>query len=53
MTVHSLREARTEGMRSAVLQASTEGAGVYARIGFAPFGEVTEYKPTWTVGGAQ
>ena len=52
MTVHPLREARAEGVRSAVLQASADGAGVYARIGFTPFGEVTEYKPTWTAGGA-
>ena len=52
MTVHPLREARAEGVRSAVLQASADGAGVYARIGFVPFGEVIEYKPTWTAGGA-
>jgi GNAT superfamily N-acetyltransferase len=53
MTVHALREARTEGVRTAVLQASADGAHVYARIGFSPFGEVTEYKPTWTAGGAR
>jgi hypothetical protein len=38
-------------VHTAVLQASADGAGVYARIGFMPFGEVTEYEPTWTVGG--
>ena len=52
MTAHPLREARAEGVRTAVLQASADGAGVYARLGFSPFGEVTEYKPTWTPEGA-
>jgi predicted acetyltransferase len=51
MTVHALRATRADGVHTAVLQASADGAGVYARIGFTPFGEVTEYKPTWTVGG--
>jgi GNAT superfamily N-acetyltransferase len=45
MTAHPLREARAEGVRTAVLQASADGAGVYARLGFAAFGTVTEYKP--------
>jgi ribosomal protein S18 acetylase RimI-like enzyme len=51
MTVHGLRATRADGVHTAVLQASADGAGVYARIGFMPFGEVTEYEPTWTVGG--
>ncbi len=45
MTAHPLLEARDEGLSRAVLQASAKGLGVYERIGFEKFGEITEYKP--------
>jgi hypothetical protein len=45
MTLRPLLDARAAGYRTAVLQASAEGAGVYARIGFKAFGRITEYKP--------
>ncbi len=45
MTVHPLLEARAEGCRTAILQASAAGAGIYKRVGFETFGEITEYKP--------
>jgi len=45
MTAHPLLEVRSEGLSTAVLQASADGAGVYERIGFQKFGEITEYKP--------
>jgi ribosomal protein S18 acetylase RimI-like enzyme len=48
MTRHALHDARRAGARTGVLQASADGVGVYARIGFRPFGEVTEYKPGWS-----
>jgi ribosomal protein S18 acetylase RimI-like enzyme len=47
MTRHALHDARAAGARTGVLQASADGVGVYARIGFRPFGAVTEYKPAW------
>jgi hypothetical protein len=28
-----------------VLQAAADGIGLYARVGFASFGDITEYKP--------
>lgn len=48
MTRHALHDARAAGAHTGVLQASADGVGVYARIGFRAFGEVTEYKPAWT-----
>lgn len=48
VTAHALRDARGAGARRAVLEASAEGAGVYARLGFRAAGTVTEYKPAWT-----
>lgn len=45
MTVHPLLEARAAGSRTAILQASAAGAGIYKRVGFEAFGEITEYKP--------
>lgn len=45
LTLRPLRDARAAGLRTAVLQASAEGAAMYRRLGFAPFGEITEYKP--------
>jgi hypothetical protein len=45
LTLRPLLDARAEGHRVGILQASAAGAGVYARVGFAPFGEIAEYKP--------
>jgi len=45
MTWQPLRDARTAGCDLAVLQAAAAGVGVYRRLGFRPFGEVTEFKP--------
>lgn len=45
LTLRPLRDAGSEGYRTAVLQASSDGAGVYARVGFVPAGRYTEYKP--------
>jgi GNAT superfamily N-acetyltransferase len=45
MTARPLLDARDEGLEDGVLQASAYGAGVYSRIGFERFGEITEYKP--------
>jgi hypothetical protein len=45
LTVQPLLDARAPGYRTAILQASEEGARVYARVGFVPFGLITEYKP--------
>jgi ribosomal protein S18 acetylase RimI-like enzyme len=45
LTLAALREARAAGRHTAVLQAAPAGAGLYRRIGFAPFGEIVEYKP--------
>ncbi len=45
MTARPLLQARDEGFETAVLQASADGAGVYARLGFERFGGITEYKP--------
>jgi hypothetical protein len=40
-----LRDARTAGCDLAVLQATSEAAGLYRRLGFVAYGEITEYKP--------
>lgn len=45
MTIQPLRDAFAEGHRTAVLQAADAGVAVYRRVGFEPFGEITEYKP--------
>jgi predicted GNAT family acetyltransferase len=45
LTLQPLLDAREAGYRTAILQASEQGARVYARVGFEPFGQVTEYKP--------
>jgi GNAT superfamily N-acetyltransferase len=49
LTHRPLADARAAGHRTAVLQASAAGAGVYARLGFAPVGRYTEYKPAANV----
>ncbi len=46
MTLQPLLDARERGYDTAVLQASRAGVGIYERVGFRPFGEITEYKPT-------
>jgi ribosomal protein S18 acetylase RimI-like enzyme len=45
MTVAPLLDARERGYDTAVLQASRDGVAIYERVGFRPFGEVTEFKP--------
>jgi GNAT superfamily N-acetyltransferase len=45
LTWRPLRDARAAGCDLAVLQAASEGAGLYRRLGFAAFGEITEHKP--------
>ena len=39
------RDAKAAGCDLAVLQAAPAGVGLYRRLGFAPFGVITEYKP--------
>lgn len=45
LTAHALLAAKAAGCRHAILQASAEGARIYARAGFEAFGEINEYKP--------
>jgi ribosomal protein S18 acetylase RimI-like enzyme len=45
MTWQPLRDARAAGCDLGVLQAAAAGVGIYRRLGFASFGEITEYKP--------
>jgi ribosomal protein S18 acetylase RimI-like enzyme len=45
MTSRPLEEARAAGHTQAILQASEAGQNLYARLGFTPFGTITEYKP--------
>jgi GNAT superfamily N-acetyltransferase len=45
LTLRPLIDARAAGHRTAVLQATAEGAGIYERAGFRAFGRITEYKP--------
>jgi GNAT superfamily N-acetyltransferase len=45
LTLQLLLDARGCGYRMAILQASAMGESVYARVGFEPFGQITEYKP--------
>lgn len=45
VTAHALRDAHSAGARRGVLEASADGVGVYARLGFRAAGTVTEYKP--------
>lgn len=44
MTWQPLRDASAAGCDLAALQAADAGVGLYRRLGFAPFGEITEYK---------
>ena len=45
MTRAPLIEARAEGWSRGILQAAAGGLSVYQRLGFRPFGTVTEFKP--------
>ncbi|HUF35528.1 MAG TPA: GNAT family N-acetyltransferase [Gemmatimonadales bacterium] len=45
LTWQPLRDAKAAGCDLAVLQAAPDGVGLYRRLGFVPFGEITEYKP--------
>jgi predicted acetyltransferase len=45
LSLQPLLDARQQGYRTAILQASDEGARVYKRLGFEPFGQIREYKP--------
>ena len=45
MTWRSLRGAHERGCDLGVLQAAPEGVSIYRRLGFRPFGEMTEFKP--------
>lgn len=45
LSLQPLLDARLQGYQTAILQASDEGARVYRRLGFEPFGQITEYKP--------
>ncbi len=44
MTWQPLRDARAAGCDLGVLQAAAAGVGIYRRLGFVSFGEITEYK---------
>ncbi len=44
MTLYPLLEARAQGFKTAVLQASADGLGVYHRLGFRATGRFTEYQ---------
>jgi ribosomal protein S18 acetylase RimI-like enzyme len=43
LTLQPLLDARAQGYRTAILQSAADS--LYARAGFEPFGEITEYKP--------
>jgi ribosomal protein S18 acetylase RimI-like enzyme len=45
MTLQPLMDARAANCRTAILQATEQGARVYSRLGFETFGTITEYKP--------
>ncbi len=45
ITMKPLLDARDAGFTTAILQAEPDGIGVYRRLGFEVFGEVTEFKP--------
>jgi ribosomal protein S18 acetylase RimI-like enzyme len=45
MTWQPLRDACEAGADLGVLQAAEAGVGLYRRLGFEPFGGITEYKP--------
>jgi hypothetical protein len=44
MTLRPLLDARADGFKTAVLQASPDGQGIYTRLGFRVTGRFTEYQ---------
>jgi ribosomal protein S18 acetylase RimI-like enzyme len=46
MTWQPPHHARAAGCDLGVLQAAEAGVGLYRRLGFRPFGGITEYKPS-------
>lgn len=46
MTWQPLHDARAAGCDLAVLQAAPDGVSIYRRLGFAAYGDITEYKPS-------
>lgn len=44
LTLRPLLDARKQGFRTAILQASSDGLGVYKRLGFKEAGHFTEYQ---------
>jgi len=45
MTWRPLHDTRGRGCDLGVLQAAPEGVSIYRRLGFRPFGDITEFKP--------
>ena len=45
LTLQPLLDARNSGFYTGVLQAAADGVGIYTRLGFKHFGDITEYKP--------
>jgi ribosomal protein S18 acetylase RimI-like enzyme len=45
MTWRPLHQALARGCDLGVLQAAPEGVSIYRRLGFRPFGDITEFKP--------
>jgi ribosomal protein S18 acetylase RimI-like enzyme len=44
LTLRPLLDARAAGFHTGFLQAAAAGVGMYTRIGFERFGDITEYK---------
>ncbi|MBN1285771.1 MAG: GNAT family N-acetyltransferase [Anaerolineae bacterium] len=47
ITYHALRDAYDAGLQAAVLHASAQGYGVYARMGFCATGQLTWLSTSW------
>ena len=41
---HALHEAQERGIKTTTLQASRQGQGIYARLGYRPLGEIHLYE---------
>lgn len=46
LTRQPLLDAQAHGYHTAILQAVEAGVNLYTHLGFTPFGQITEYKPT-------